>query len=70
MMPQSEGGEAWEEATDFGVHANENKKVNSDRTETGAADPEDVLRAVFLGLSFELLRCPKWVLPPSFLKTK
>ena len=38
MMPQSEGGEAWEEATDFGVHANENKKVNSDRTETGAAD--------------------------------
>ena len=32
MMLQSEGGEAWEEATDFGVHANENKKVNSDRT--------------------------------------
>ena len=29
------------------------------------ADPNDVLRAVFLGLSCELLKSPKWVLPPS-----
>jgi serine/threonine-protein kinase len=34
----------------------------------GAADPEEVLRAVFLGLACELLRSPKWVVPPSFLK--
>jgi serine/threonine-protein kinase len=34
----------------------------------GAADPEEVLRAVFLGLGCELLRSPKWVVPPSFLR--
>ena len=33
---------------------------------TGEADPEDVLRAVFLGLSCELLRCPE-VGPPAEL---
>ena len=36
----------------------------------GTADPEDVLRAVFLGLACELLRSPKWVVPPSFVKNK
>jgi hypothetical protein len=36
----------------------------------GTADPEEVLRAVFLGLSCELLRSPKWVIPPSFVKGK
>ena len=30
------------------------------------ADPDDVLRAVFLGLSCELIKSPKWVLPPSY----
>ena len=34
------------------------------------ADPEEVLRAVFLGLACELLRSPKWVVPPSFIKAK
>jgi serine/threonine-protein kinase len=32
----------------------------------GEASPEDVARAVFLGLSCELIRCPKWLLPPTF----
>jgi hypothetical protein len=36
----------------------------------GTADPEDVLRAVFFGLACELLKCPKWVVPPSFMKAK
>ncbi|HEY6461403.1 MAG TPA: hypothetical protein VIY73_14655, partial [Polyangiaceae bacterium] len=36
--------------------------------DAGTADPEEVLRAVFLGLACELLRCPKWVVPPSFAK--
>jgi serine/threonine-protein kinase len=36
----------------------------------GTADPEEVLRAVFLGLACELLRSPKWIVPPSFLKGK
>jgi serine/threonine-protein kinase len=36
----------------------------------GTADPEEVLRAVFLGLACELLRSPKWVIPPSFVKTR
>jgi serine/threonine-protein kinase len=30
------------------------------------ADPDDVYRAVFLGLSCELIKSPKWVLPPSY----
>jgi serine/threonine protein kinase len=37
-------------------------------TTGGKTDPEDVLRAVFLGLACELLRSPKWVVPPSFIK--
>jgi eukaryotic-like serine/threonine-protein kinase len=32
----------------------------------GVADPEEVLRTVFIGLSCELLRCPKWQVAPSF----
>jgi serine/threonine protein kinase len=39
-------------------------------TTDGRADPEEILRAVFLGLACELLRCPKWVVPPSFMKTR
>jgi hypothetical protein len=45
-------------------------KVVAERTRSGASDPEEVLRAVFLGLACELLRCPKWVVPPSFMKAK
>jgi serine/threonine protein kinase len=33
-------------------------------------DPGEVMRAVFLGLACELLRSPKWVVPPSFIKGK
>jgi hypothetical protein len=29
-----------------------------------------VFRAAFLGLACELLRSPKWVIPPSFVKTR
>jgi serine/threonine-protein kinase len=36
----------------------------------GTADPEEVLRAVFLGLACELLRSPKWVVPPSFIRAR
>jgi len=43
-------------------------KVVAQMTTAGKADPEDVLRAVFLGLACELLRSPKWVVPPSFIK--
>jgi serine/threonine-protein kinase len=39
-------------------------------TTDGKADPEEVLRAVFLGLACELLRSPKWVVPPSFMKSR
>jgi eukaryotic-like serine/threonine-protein kinase len=39
-------------------------------TAAGRADPEEVLRAAFLGLGCELLRSPKWVIPPSFVKGK
>jgi hypothetical protein len=35
----------------------------------GTADAEEILRAVFLGLACELLRSPKWAIPPSFIKT-
>jgi serine/threonine-protein kinase len=34
----------------------------------GEASPEDVARAVFLGLSCELIRCSKWLLPPTFVR--
>ncbi|HEY8086847.1 MAG TPA: serine/threonine-protein kinase, partial [Polyangiaceae bacterium] len=43
-------------------------KLMAQLTDAGTADPEEVLRAVFLGLACELLKCPKWVVPPSFLK--
>ncbi len=43
-------------------------KLVAQMVDSGDADPEDVLRAVFLGLSCELLRSPKWVVPPSFVK--
>src|SRR5580658_1857542 len=45
-------------------------KIVGERTASGASDPEEVLRAVFLGLACELLRSPKWVVPPSFMKVK
>ena len=45
-------------------------KLMAERTSTGASDPEEVLRGVFLGLACELLRSPKWVVPPSFMKVK
>jgi serine/threonine-protein kinase len=43
-------------------------KLVAQLTSAGGADPQDVLRAVFLGLACELLKCPKWVIPPSFVK--
>jgi serine/threonine-protein kinase len=43
-------------------------KLLAERTAGGASDPEEVMRAVFLGLACELLRSPKWVVPPSFIK--
>lgn len=45
-------------------------KVTAERTDAGISDPEEVLRAVFLGLACELLKSPKWVVPPSFIKSK
>ncbi len=40
-------------------------RVMAELTSKGEADPEEVLRAVFLGLCCELVRSPKWVIPPS-----
>jgi eukaryotic-like serine/threonine-protein kinase len=40
-------------------------RVMASLTSKGEADPEEVLRAVFLGLCCELVRSPKWVIPPS-----
>jgi serine/threonine protein kinase len=45
-------------------------KLVAQLTAAGGADPEEVFRAVFLGLACELLRSPKWVIPPSFVKAK
>jgi hypothetical protein len=45
-------------------------KLIAQLTAAGTADPEEVLRAAFVGLSCELLRSPKWVVPPSFVKGK
>jgi eukaryotic-like serine/threonine-protein kinase len=45
-------------------------KLLAQMVDSGTADPEDVLRAVFLGLACELLRSPKWAIPPSFIKNK
>jgi hypothetical protein len=39
-------------------------------TRGGVADPEETYRALFLGLACDLLRSPKWVVPPSFIKAK
>jgi serine/threonine-protein kinase len=43
-------------------------KLLAERTSAEASDPEEVMRAVFLGLACELLRSPKWVVPPSFIR--
>lgn len=45
-------------------------KVMAERTGAHATDPDEVLRAVFLGLACELLKSPKWVVPASFIKAK
>ncbi len=45
-------------------------KLSAQQTSGGGADPEEVLRGVFIGLACELLRSPKWVVPPSFIKSK
>jgi eukaryotic-like serine/threonine-protein kinase len=37
---------------------------------SGAASPEETLRAVFLGLTCELIRSPKWLVPPTFSLTR
>jgi serine/threonine-protein kinase len=43
-------------------------KLLAERTSGGLSDPEEVMRAVFIGLACELLRSPKWVVPPSFIR--
>ena len=45
-------------------------KLVAELTSDGRADPEEILRAVFLGLACELLKSPKWVIPPSFMKSR
>jgi serine/threonine protein kinase len=45
-------------------------KLVAQLTTSGVADPEEVFRATFLGLACELLRSPKWVIPPSFVKAR
>jgi serine/threonine protein kinase len=45
-------------------------KLAARLTADGVADPEEVFRATFLGLACELLRSPKWVVPPSFVKAR
>jgi serine/threonine-protein kinase len=45
-------------------------KLVAQLTATSSADPEEVQRGVFLGLACELLACPKWKVPPSFMKGK
>jgi serine/threonine-protein kinase len=46
------------------------RKLVAQVAAAGTADDDEVLRAVFLGLACELLRCAKWVVPPSFVKGK
>jgi serine/threonine-protein kinase len=41
------------------------RKLTAEMSEGDIADPDEVLRAVFLGLCCELLKCPKWIVPPS-----
>jgi eukaryotic-like serine/threonine-protein kinase len=43
-------------------------KLSAELTASDAADPEEVLRAVFLGLACELLQSPRWAITPSFFK--
>src|SRR5262249_9743818 len=38
------------------------QKIIDDMTRRGVADPQEVLRAVFCGLSFDILRSPRWQL--------
>ena len=45
-------------------------KLTGELARRGTADSAEVQRGVFLGLACELLRCPKWVIPPSFIKAK
>jgi serine/threonine-protein kinase len=45
-------------------------KLVAQLASSGTADPEEVVRGVFVGLACELLRSPKWVIPPSFVKSK
>ena len=45
-------------------------KLMAELVRAGTADPEEVQRAVFLGLACELLKSPKWVIPPSFVKNR
>ncbi|MDP9152146.1 MAG: serine/threonine protein kinase [Myxococcota bacterium] len=45
-------------------------KLIAELAAEGSADPEEVLRGVFLGLACELLRSPKWLIPPSFMKSR
>jgi hypothetical protein len=45
-------------------------KLAAQLTAAGTADPEEVFRAAFFGLACELLRSPKWVVPPSFVKAR
>jgi serine/threonine protein kinase len=45
-------------------------KLVAQLTSVGSADPEEVFRAVFVGLGCELLRSPRWVIPPSFVKSR
>ncbi|MEI7892204.1 MAG: serine/threonine-protein kinase [Myxococcales bacterium] len=40
-------------------------KLMAEMVASGTADPEEVMRAVFLGLCCELLQCPRWVIPFS-----
>ena len=41
------------------------RKLMAELGAADVADPDEVLRAVFTGLCCELLRSPKWVIPPS-----
>jgi serine/threonine-protein kinase len=43
-------------------------KLVAQLTSSDLADPDEVLRGAFLGLACELLRSPKWVVPPSFAR--
>jgi serine/threonine protein kinase len=45
-------------------------KLIAQLTSDGRADPAEAFRAVFLGLACELLKSPKWIVPPSFIKTR